>query len=90
MRKIPVIFSTILLSTFAMLVMRQQILKQTGVSLNVGGEVMVEATSINNLCGTPEADPADIFSNELNTTNQTSINTDLETLGFAQVHLLEM
>ena len=34
------------------------------------------------MLGTKQS-PADVFSNELNTTNQTSINTDLETLGFA-------
>lgn len=83
MRKISVIFSTLLLSTSVYAGDAPTDAVPTGVSLNVGGEVMVEATSINNLCGTPEADPVDIFSNELNTTNQTSINTDLETLGFA-------
>ena len=64
MRKISVIFSTLLLSTSVYAGDAPTDAVPTGVSLNVGGEVMVEATSINNLCGTPEADPVDIFSNE--------------------------
>ena len=82
MRKIPVIFSTILLSTFAYAGDAPTDIESSGISLNIGGQVMAEGIAINGKC-LNEASPADVFSNELNTTNQTSINTDLQTLGFA-------
>ena len=47
MRKIPVIFSTILLSTYAHAGDAPTDIESNGISLNVGGEVMVEAIAIN-------------------------------------------
>ena len=82
MKKIPLICSTILLSTFANAGDAPVGIETNGLSLNIGGQVVLEGISINGKC-LDEADPADVFSNELNTTNQTSINNDLETLGFA-------
>ena len=82
MRKIPFIFSTMLLSTFAHAGDAPNDIVSSGISLNIGGQVMAEGIAINGKC-LNEASPADVFSNELNTTNQTSINTDLETRGFA-------
>ena len=82
MRKIPVIFSTILLSNLAYAGDAPTDIVSSGISLNIGGHVMAEGIAINGKC-LNEASPADVFSNELNTTNQTSINNDLETLGFA-------
>ncbi len=82
MKKIPLICSTILLSTFANAGDAPVGVETNGLSLNIGGQVVLEGISINGKC-LDEADPADVFSNELNTTNQTSINNDLETLGFA-------
>ena len=50
-------------------VMRQHIVPN-GISLNVGGEVMVEA-NCNIICVLHlKQSPADVFANELNTTNQ--------------------
>lgn len=82
MRKIPVIFSIMLMSTLAHAGDAPTDIESNGVSLNIGGEVVVEGVIIADRCEV-EANPADVFSNELNTTNQTSINADLESLGFA-------
>ena len=82
MRKIPVIFSTILLSTFAHAGDAPTDIESNGISLNVGGEVMVEAIAIEGRCQT-QASPADVFANELTDTNAGTITTDLESIGFA-------
>ena len=52
MRKIPFIFSTILLSTFAHAGDAPTDIESNGISLNVGGEVMVEAIAIEWRCQT--------------------------------------
>ena len=49
MRKIPLICSTLLLSTFANAGDAPTDAETTGVSLNVGGQVVLEGISINNL-----------------------------------------
>ena len=82
MRKIPVIFSTILLSTFAHAGDAPTDIETSGISLNVGGEVMVEAIAIEGRCQS-QASPADVFANELTDTNAGTITTDLESIGFA-------
>ena len=64
MKKIPVILSTILLSTLANAGDAPKDVETSGISLNVGGEVMVEAIAIEGRCQT-QAAAADVFANEL-------------------------
>ena len=82
MKKIPVILSTILLSTLANAGDAPKDVETSGISLNVGGEVMVEAIAIEGRCQT-QATAADVFANELTDTNAGTITADLESIGFA-------
>ena len=62
MRKIPFIFSTMLLSTFAHAGDAPNDIVSSGISLNIGGQVMAEGIAINGKC-LNEASPAAVFSN---------------------------
>ena len=59
MKKIPLICSTILLSTFANAGDAPVGIETDGLSLNIGGQVVLEGISINGKC-LDEADPADV------------------------------
>ena len=82
MNKIPFLFSIICLSTFANAGDAPIDKGASGISLNIGGEVMVEAIAIEGRCQT-QAAPADLFANELTDTNAGTITADLESIGFA-------
>ena len=83
MKKIPFILSAILIgcsSSYAGDAPKNR--DAGGVTLNIGGEIMLEGIAIEGRC-INQANPADVFANELTDTNAGTITADLESLGFA-------